>query len=297
MKGFALVLLCAVAASQARSTGVEIGREAASLGENPWLVHLRLAVTNSGGLLNSCIGSLVDPRWVLTSASCVNSVNFVWIRYGAVDVFTPELVTEGGAAAGHLVQRHPQYDPVTGANDIALIRVNRYVLNPPSANIAVVELAAADAEVPSSGKVCTYGADADGAAGEFLSCVDADVSTDDDGVISADAESTIFDLGSPLVKDGMQYGILTRAGDSSSFINPAAYRDWIEQTAEIQLPGGNDSGDSDDNGDDSDDNGDDSDDNGDDSDDNGDDSDDNGDDSNDSDDSEDSEGLKINFVN
>ncbi|KAI5651488.1 trypsin domain-containing protein [Phthorimaea operculella] len=262
MKGFALIVLCFVAAAQARSALPE-SRAAAELGENPWFVHLRIAVTTSG-FLNTCAGSLIGNSWILTAKACVDnpSSRFIWSRYGVVDVYRPSLVTEG-----NVVRLHP-------SQDVALININRNVEF--SDNIQSIPLASAADEVDSA-RFCGFGALDDGnapgenlncgdvslsladnvytassddiqatrgtylhlfvcyliAPGENLNCGDVSLSLADDvySASSDDIQATRFDLGAPLVKDGQQIGVLTAASwqNAGSFVSVASVRDWIDE--------------------------------------------------------------------
>ncbi|XP_059062105.1 chymotrypsin BII-like [Achroia grisella] len=220
MKVFALFLLCLIAAAQSRSTGSNAGKSTlAEAGQNPSIVHLRVAIGTSG-LLQTCAGSLINSRWVLTTASCLNDARFIWIRYGAVDVISPELVTESSA-----VRLNPGYNAQTGANNIGLISINRAVES--SENISPVNVAGQDDEVPESANFCAYGQEGEG-PGESLSCINVDLSVGEDGSIVAESEegeASRFDIGAPLIVDGVQYGILI--SPDGTFLNPASYRDWI----------------------------------------------------------------------
>ncbi|KAJ2949576.1 hypothetical protein O0L34_g15494 [Tuta absoluta] len=221
MRGFTLIVLCFVAAAQARSA-LQDEPAAAQLGENPWFVHLRIAVVTSG-FLKSCAGSLIGNSWILTAKSCVDnpSSRFIWSRYGVVDVYRPSLVTEG-----NLVRLHPD-------QDVALININRNVEF--SDNIQAIPLASSDDDDSiDSARFCAFGAQDDGnAPGENLNCGDVNlVLADNVYVASSDAiQASNFDLGAPLVKDGQQIGVLTAASwqNAGSFVSIASVRDWIEK--------------------------------------------------------------------
>ncbi|XP_049871531.1 chymotrypsin BII-like [Pectinophora gossypiella] len=223
MKGFALILLCVAVAVQGRSTGVQTvasNKAVAALGENPWLVHLRLAVATSG-FLNSCAGSLISQSWVLTTGSCVENARFIWVRYGAVNVVNPSLVTETS-----VVRVFPDWAPGRVETDVALVSINRVVQF--NENIAPVSLASS-LDLPETANFCGFGALEDG-PGEVLSCFDVTLSGA--GEISfvaqsEDGQTTQFDNGAPLVSDGVQIGILV-SGESGTFISPAVFRDWIQ---------------------------------------------------------------------
>ncbi|RVE48657.1 hypothetical protein evm_006728 [Chilo suppressalis] len=101
-------------------------------------------------------------------------------------------------------------------------------------NIAPVRLASGNV-VPASAKFCGYGANDDGAAGEYLNCAEVDVAVQEDGSVVASADATQFDLGAPLVADGVQYGVLAQVGEENVFVNIASAREWISDVTGIPL--------------------------------------------------------------
>nr|CAA72965.1 diverged serine protease [Helicoverpa armigera] len=228
MKGFAFVLLCALVAVQGRHRG-ELSRQAAALGEQPWVVHLRVAVETSGNL-NSCVGSLIDNQWVLTAASCLSGSRFIWVRYGAVDVIRPSLVTENSN-----IRIHPQYSWATGAFNVGLISINRFIQS--TDNISPVPLVG---DVYDSAIFCGYGAREDGQPGEQLSCYPGVVEERDTGRLvfnGEGAEATKYDIGAPIVSNGVQVAIVTGvAGDYSAELwAVASIKDWLENMTGINF--------------------------------------------------------------
>nr|XP_026498168.1 trypsin delta/gamma-like protein CG30031 [Vanessa tameamea] len=229
MKAFGFALLCVFAVVQGRSTGAGSLSTSAQISDNPWVVHLRVATSDGQGLLRTCVGSIVDVSWVLTSASCLRNARFIWVRYGATDVIRPELVTESTT-----VRINPDYDEETGVNDVALINLNRVLLY--TENISSIDLADSSTGVSTSGKLCGYGA-VEGVPGEKLNCFNVALEANEDGSFigsSEDGEATEFDLGAPLVSDDKQVGVLTSVAEGSSvFLNVAKYNDWI---SEVTVP-------------------------------------------------------------
>ncbi|CAH0725085.1 unnamed protein product, partial [Brenthis ino] len=224
MKAFVFALLCVVAAVQARSADFGgLYRTPAQAGENPWVVHLRVASIPGQGLLSSCVGSLISESWVLTSASCVEGLRFVWIRYGALNPITPELVTESSQFT------------VNEDGNLALISLNR--VTEINENIAPIALADHE-DVPASGKFCGYGAESNVLKDEELSCFELAMETDEDGNIvgTGDELPSPYDLGAPIVSDGVQVGVLNSVNENGAVIvNPAKYRDWIESVSGVRV--------------------------------------------------------------
>ncbi|VVC98551.1 unnamed protein product [Leptidea sinapis] len=183
----ALALIFIFAAVQSRSVQpLEEGTSA------PWLVHLRFARSTGGGLLESCVGRVIQP----------------------------ELISETSQ-----VRVHPAYNPQTGENDIALISLNRVI--PLSDTIAVASLADEAADVPETSNLCGYGENADGGPGDELSCFAVSLEADGDIIVasSEDGAATGYDLGSPLVDNDALLGILVRA----VFLKTAQFAEWIEE--------------------------------------------------------------------
>ncbi|CAH0587898.1 unnamed protein product [Chrysodeixis includens] len=221
MKGFAFVLLCALVAVQGRSTAVESSsRQVANLGENPYVVHLRIAVATSG-FLNVCAASVIAPQWVLTAASCLEDSRYVWVSFGAVNVINPSLVFEAGPAG------------VRSLNDLAIYTANnRAVEINGNANIAPIALAAAAGA--DSGKLCVYGANAAGSAGEILSCGNVGLEAQEDGSIiinSDEISASKFDIGAAVVSDGVQVAVVVGASDANAgvVVSVEDYLPWIQQ--------------------------------------------------------------------
>ncbi|KPJ11502.1 A-kinase anchor protein 17A [Papilio machaon] len=188
--------------NKGRSTGLDAPITAVSLAENPWVVHLRIAYNFGDGQLKSCVGSLINERWVLTSTACVMNLRYAWIRYGAANVNNPELVTETSSSRFN--------------NRVGLIRINSEIEFTPT--ISPVELATARDELPETGTLCGYGAQEDGSAGETLNCFEFTLSERRHDVFegTSDVQTTVYDIGAPLVSNGKQIGILVTPAQSGS---------------------------------------------------------------------------------
>ncbi|CAD6208813.1 GSCOCT00003620001.2-RA-CDS [Cotesia congregata] len=86
-------------------------------------------------LFINCSGTIIDEKWILTAAHCVDShpKNYYRIYAGLIRHHTWSPMTQTRRV--EFVIRHPNFNPLTGANDIALMKLdeplkfNRYVRN------------------------------------------------------------------------------------------------------------------------------------------------------------------------
>ena len=104
-----------------------VGGEDAQPGDWPWQV----ALVNGGAtdLYNNqfCGGSLIHPYWVLTAAHCVENVSPDWVDIvaGIQNLEAPEAGFQQRTLTNIIM--HPDYDPFTADNDIALLRLSEPV--------------------------------------------------------------------------------------------------------------------------------------------------------------------------
>lgn len=91
----------------------------------PWIVAL-VDDKNQPQRSFVCAGTVIAPDWVLTAAHCT----FSWARRWPVDVHpfvltgTETLSKPGPAHAIKQIVVHPEYDPATRRNDLALLQID-----------------------------------------------------------------------------------------------------------------------------------------------------------------------------
>lgn len=125
MRAVAAVVLSLVLATGAWAepedlvTPQVVGGELVSPGQFPFLVHVRSQ--KPGGEYETCTGSLIANRWVLTAAHCATPV-----EVGIFDAFYGLLGPDYGGSILGVAKwvPHPGYNPTTFANDIALIKLS-----------------------------------------------------------------------------------------------------------------------------------------------------------------------------
>lgn len=105
----------------AAGTGVQtriVGGTESTSGEWPWMVLLSTSNSTSNFF---CGGSLISERWVLTAAHCVlNSPGAIYAFVGEYSKSTNDI----SANKISTIIVHPDYDPLTSDNDIALLKLS-----------------------------------------------------------------------------------------------------------------------------------------------------------------------------
>ena len=126
--------------------GFIVGGENAAPGELPWQV-----LVLPGNSL--CGGTLIDTEWVLTAAHCMYDENNTLLTAAAVTVVAGEYDTGSADSTEQsrsvsVLQVHPNYDPGSSDNDVALLRLSTpVVLGDAVGTVALVASPANDALV------------------------------------------------------------------------------------------------------------------------------------------------------
>lgn len=223
-----------------------VGGTAAANSEWPWIVSLQ----NHG--VHFCGGTLISSQWVLTAAHCSAPSQLLI----GPDPSTAAVRTVNSRTV------HPQYDPTTHKNDIALIKLNASVPTMPvPVNIdhwfpGVIELSNSVAESPRAGKIAGWGRTSWGGSASYPQLREASVpvvttsscslaySPNDQiyesnlcaGYSAGGVSICIGDSGGPLTTDfGILAGITSggygcaAAGHPGVYTRVSDYVDWMRK--------------------------------------------------------------------
>lgn len=91
--------------------------------------------SNDDGERKLCSGSLIERRWVITSASCVLTSQSLRVRLGSVTHYTGGFLYEIHSRQDIII--HPFFNPESQENNLALIKLP---IDPTSPGIASIEL-------------------------------------------------------------------------------------------------------------------------------------------------------------
>jgi trypsin len=119
-------------------TGGIVGGQNASPGQFPWQISLQ---RRSGtGFSHSCGGSILNERWVVTAAHCVDGARTRNLRVVAGD--HNRTVNEGVEQTVNLsrIVEHPNYNAQTSENDIALLELSTPLVLSPARRTAAIGL-------------------------------------------------------------------------------------------------------------------------------------------------------------
>ena len=220
-----------------------VGGTPVPAGQQPWVAALLDA-----NLQQVCGGSLIDPRWVVTAAHCIDS-NSNSVRVGSIDR------TAGGQVIA-VTQRivHPAYNPRTSANDIALLQ-----LDTPAVGIAPIPVSTVTPAVGSVVRQMGWGSTVSTGNGgsQFLMQLNSDVLPLANCTLNAGAGNVCVrgtttasacwgDSGGPATFNGALIGAVSGAGNPLGnpascsvnvlYTNLAQYRNWIYQNVPTNRP-------------------------------------------------------------
>ncbi|XP_044298088.1 transmembrane protease serine 2 [Varanus komodoensis] len=100
-----------------------VGGNITFLGDWPWQVSLHIKSTHL------CGGSIITPEWIVTAAHCVEgaySQAHYWKVYAGI-LTQPEMISSKGHSVARIIS-HPNYDPATKNNDVALMKLQSPLL-------------------------------------------------------------------------------------------------------------------------------------------------------------------------
>jgi len=201
--------------------------EVAAPHEFPWLVELGIKGEHEG------LGAVLNESYVVTAASLVSKASPADLVIIAGD---HDVSSVDGSEQSRLVFKiipHPDYEPATGANDVAVLQVS-----PPLVlgdMVAPADLPATGTAAAASATLAGWGAINDGSEPALLRKVAVALTDQDPGALPRykDAAPRTDDYGAPVV-DGRTLVGLAIDNDSDPAdgfrVTPiAAHVDWLGQ--------------------------------------------------------------------
>jgi hypothetical protein len=247
-----------------------VGGVAVESTEWPWQAALEISTWRINGDRPSCGGSVIDANWILTAAHCVVDANvndpynpYVTVAPANIDVRTGSDRFDVGGQASKVkrIVRHPEYNPLTLENDIALLELKGPVFVEPVRPVTPEReetLACLGTEgsvtgwTPSDfcGNQVTLLSKVDATLVDPSNCRDAYENVTNDMICTesevGETEDCQLDDGSPLVVDNgrggfVQAGVVSRGNDCDSAGEPtvhirlANYVEWMEEVTGLDL--------------------------------------------------------------
>ncbi|CAH1375484.1 brachyurin-like isoform X1 [Tenebrio molitor] len=101
-----------------------------------------------------CGGALIDTKWILTGARCVDGATSFTLRFGS-----NSLVSGGITREANYSVVHPDYNSLTLENDVGLVRIDDGI--EPDAHVEIISLATEELEGDMSVTVSGWGSSGD----------------------------------------------------------------------------------------------------------------------------------------
>ncbi|XP_051860477.1 serine protease 1-like [Drosophila albomicans] len=216
------------------------GGEIADKGQFPYIVSLLIRKGNHSGV---CGGSIIDHNWILTAAHCTHNADGVQIFYGSTEKWKSEI---SHVVSPDNIIEHEDYNNLTAANDIALIRTPRVEY---SELVNKVSLADRDNDYEGAWGVASgWGKNENGRPQENLQFIDLQINSKRNcWNFVYEPSDTMICVG-PFVGDGDSGGPLVTRDDPklvgvASFLDPgrlggfsrvSSYLDWIRNHTGLQ---------------------------------------------------------------
>jgi secreted trypsin-like serine protease len=221
-------------------------------GQFPWQASLLVTI---GAGLKYCSGSIISEEWILTSAHCLNDMDYVTVSAGSIDTSSDVLVRSSKLII------HKDYNTGDKKYDIGLIKVmTPFTFN---ANLSAITLGETLLEDGVNVTLSGWGARGDIGTKSYLSYVDLVTIRNsecaakyekilEDSIVCAESGTSIVknpcngDGGAPLVVNAdtnpVQVGLVSfitidgcESGHPATFTRVASFTNWIRDETGLDI--------------------------------------------------------------